>query len=154
MNRIYTIHTAGYGNDTPAEFVERLHSARINYVLDIRRPDSGSWCSAYRPGYMADLMRNARPFIFYWLLSLHGGLIHFGKEPEESMDDYRSRITDSLHRQVLDGLAVLIRSKRNSAYCIICSEKSHEKCHRTVFAEELLTRLNDTTDGEWVIEHI
>lgn len=153
------LFTAGYGNQSEPHFVERLKSFNISLILDVRRKEARSWNPVYRPGYLhiGDLFKRNR--IPYWfLLSYSPPRYDFGNR-FDTLAQYRDWIFSHPKAQrTLDNIAAFIEGNTAIIPCLLCAERSHQKCHRTIVAEELLKYINAITERDhstpWTIQHI
>lgn len=166
--KVKNLFTIGYGNDPPETFTQRLENDEIQDVYDVRRPSSRSWNRAYYAGRkrydycvgqppknIGELIFGGTRYCSYWPLWFDDNKLHFGKPKDMSLEQYRVLIRDRAHQIVLENLASFIDGNRLDA-CLLCAEKSHIGCHRTIVAEELLLKLNKICDPdmEWQIRHI
>lgn len=154
-----TLFTAGYGNQLPSFFMERLKSFDINLIFDVRRKEAHSWYPEYRPGNfnIGALFKHFN--ILYWfLLSYSSPKYDYGNR-FDTLDEYYNWI--SSHPKALghlQNLAVFIEGNTGIIPCLLCAERSHEKCHRTIVADQLLKYVNAITTRDhttpWKIQHI
>lgn len=130
------IYTIGFTKHTSEEFFEKLKSAGVKRVIDIRL-NKTSQLAAFAKG--SDLP---------YLLKSTGGieyLSHSELAPtKELLKSYRSKeitweeFEKSYKNQIKDSKAILGLNKGDfEDACLLCSENTAEKCHRRLLAEEL-----------------
>ena len=130
------IYTIGFTKHTSEEFFEKLKSAGVKRVIDIRL-NKTSQLAAFAKG--SDLP---------YLLKSTGGieyLSHSELAPtKELLKSYRSKeitweeFEKSYKNQIKDTKAILGLNKDDfEDACLLCSENTAEKCHRRLLAEEL-----------------
>ena len=130
------IYTIGFTKHTSEEFFEKLKSAGVKRVIDIRI-NKTSQLAAFAKG--SDLP---------YLLKVTGGigyLSHSELAPtKELLKSYRSKeitweeFEKSYKNQIKDTKAILGLNKDDfEDACLLCSENTAEKCHRRLLAEEL-----------------
>ena len=130
------LYTIGFTKHTAEEFFEKLKSAGVKQVIDIRI-NKTSQLAAFAKG--SDLP---------YLLKKTGGigyLSHSELAPtKELLKSYRSKVIaweefETLYKkQVSDSKALLGLNKGDfDGACLLCSEDTAEKCHRRLLAEEL-----------------
>ena len=153
------LYTVGYGNEEEADFLGRLEQAGINFILDVRRKDAHSWNPKYRPGYSAgmhELLRTAK--ISYWPLLFFNPYFDLGNRFDK-LSDYRDWISNGPKPQrFLENIAMFLAGNSGIIPCLLCAERSHEHCHRTIVAEVLVRMMNALAYTEhvrkWELEHI
>jgi uncharacterized protein (DUF488 family) len=130
------IYTIGFTKHTSEEFFEKLKSAGVKRVIDIRI-NKTSQLAAFAKG--SDLP---------YLLKVTGGigyLSHSELAPtKELLKSYRSKeitweeFEKKYKKQIEDSQAILGLNKSDfEDACLLCSEETAEKCHRRLLAEEL-----------------
>ena len=130
------IYTIGFTKHTSEEFFEKLKSAGVKRVIDIRI-NKTSQLAAFAKG--SDLP---------YLLKVTGGigyLSHSELAPtKELLKSYRSKeitweeFEEKYKKQIEDSKAILGLNKSDfKDACLLCSEETAEKCHRRLLAEEL-----------------
>ena len=130
------IYTIGFTKHTSEEFFEKLKSAGVKRVIDIRL-NKTSQLAAFAKG--SDLP---------YLLKSTGGieyLSHSELAPtKELLKSYRSKeitweeFEKSYKNQIKDSKVILGLNKGDfEDACLLCSENTAEKCHRRLLAEEL-----------------
>jgi uncharacterized protein (DUF488 family) len=130
------IYTIGFTKHTSEEFFEKLKSAGVKRVIDIRI-NKTSQLAAFAKG--SDLP---------YLLKVTGGigyLSHSELAPtKELLKSYRSKeitweeFEKKYKKQIEDSKAILGLNKSDfEDACLLCSEETAEKCHRRLLAEEL-----------------
>ncbi len=149
MDKLYTI---GYGNQKPDDFLARLTDAGVNVVLDVRREESGAWCTQYRWGMgngMDDLMI-ASGILYLWAPELANTCLN--------LDDYAWWISTSEGKVKVRALYDEILSYRinpDNVFCILCTERNAYKdgvvnCHRVYVADALVKLLGE----DWDVVHL
>ena len=131
-----TLYTIGFTKHTAEEFFEKLKSAGVERVIDIRI-NKTSQLAAFAKG--SDLP---------YLLRATGGigyLSHSELAPtKELLKSYRTKdiaweeFETRYMQQIEDTKAIsgLNKSDFDSA-CLLCSEETADKCHRRLLAEKL-----------------
>ena len=130
------LYTIGFTKHTAEEFFEKLKSAGVKQVIDIRI-NKTSQLAAFAKG--SDLP---------YLLKKTGGigyLSHSELAPtKELLKSYRSKVIaweefETLYKkQIEDSKALFGLNKSDfDGVCLLCSEETPEKCHRRLLAEEL-----------------
>lgn len=141
--------TAGYGNQKPEDFVERLKDAGVTVVLDVRRKGSKSWNGKYNHGSfasgMAMLMRDAG--ILYGTWPVFGNAF-------DVLSAYSAWLAKSRSTQILD-LSNRIGERPQAVFCLLCAERDAHKdgvvnCHRVYVADALVKLLGP----EWTTVHL
>jgi uncharacterized protein (DUF488 family) len=152
------LFTAGYGNQSEPDFLTRLRSFNVNFILDVRRKGARSWNLNYRPGntYIGHLLRSEQ--ISYWLLAFQHGQFDFGNR-FDSLDDYQNWIChDQNPIRVIEYIAAFLGGNQGIIPCLLCVERSHVKCHRTIVADLFIEKLNSYARSEglrsWQVKHI
>jgi uncharacterized protein (DUF488 family) len=130
------LYTIGFTKHTAEAFFEKLKSAGVKQVIDIRI-NKTSQLAAFAKG--SDLP---------YLLKATGGieyLSHSELAPtKELLKSYRSKeitwgeFEKRYKKQIEDTKAILGLNKSEfQDACLLCSEETAEKCHRRLLAEEL-----------------
>ena len=138
MNKFFTI---GYGNRTPAEFINALQAHGVKTVVDVRiRPDRarlGCYVKAKTPDKgIAKLLAAAG--INYQSFPELGNPF---RDVEDWVEPFcrlfesdGSKLTERLVRLVGTGEIV-------QPLCLLCAEKKPQDCHRTLVADWLVRNL-------------
>jgi len=148
------VYSAGYGNLAPDDFLAKLKAAGITWVIDIRRPQTRSWCSKYAwyiPGMYNTLNDAGIGYSPLATLANHN----------ETLEHYKKWLycTDQD-----GGYGHLISASRwieddfNDHYvCLLCAEGNPfeadgitPRCHRVYVADALRELLGD----DWKVEHL
>lgn len=149
------LHTVGYGNTQPSEFLRKLWNNQINWIIDVRRERSKSWCKKYWAGEEMSV------FLAESELADPIGYEHaweFGNH-YDTLEGYKEWLTTNGDvRAVLKTLAALLRgSKPEFGWCLLCSEaKPFDSagglvaCHRVYVANALVEMLDDG----WKVRHL
>jgi len=130
------LYTIGFTKHTAEEFFEKLKSAGVKRVIDIRI-NKTSQLAAFAKG--ADLP---------YLLNAIGGIgyiAHSELAPtKELLKSYRSKeinweeFETQYKKQIEVSQAILGLNKNEfEEACLLCSEETAEKCHRRLLAEKL-----------------
>jgi uncharacterized protein (DUF488 family) len=130
------LYTIGFTKHTAEEFFEKLKSAGVKQVIDIRI-NKTSQLAAFAKG--SDL-----PYLLKKTSGI-GYLSHSELAPtKELLKSYRSKVItweefETLYKkQIEDSKALLGLNKSDfDGACLLCSEETAEKCHRRLLAEEL-----------------
>lgn len=130
------LYTIGFTKHTAEAFFEKLKSAGVKRVIDIRI-NKTSQLAAFAKG--SDLP---------YLLKSTGGIGYLScselAPTKELLKSYRSReiawdeFETRYKKQIGDSKAILGLSKSDfNDACLLCSEETADKCHRRLLAEEL-----------------
>ncbi|QEH33185.1 hypothetical protein OJF2_16820 [Aquisphaera giovannonii] len=134
--------TIGYGGRPPSEFLDLLRRHGVRTVADVRlRPDRASMGTYTRS-------RDAQKGIAGLL-----GSAGIAYEPIVELGNVFLDWADwrGPYRQLLEGAGDLLCARLDSLeapFCLLCAEKRHADCHRTLIAEHLVARRG------WSVEHI
>ncbi|MHA2069002.1 MAG: hypothetical protein ACXABY_31960 [Candidatus Thorarchaeota archaeon] len=143
------IYTAGYGNNSPEVFLGRLKAAGIDYVFDVRRQWSKSWCAAYHQGKKIQKTIEGSGMWYREWYALSNRY--------DRLDAYLEWLDSSGLRYIEDlaGRGAIWQS--GSKICFLCAEGDpYEKdgvtprCHRVYVAEALVKQLGDG----WSVVHL
>ncbi len=135
------IFTIGYEGRTGEELIAGLRDAGVRYLADIRqkpvsrKPD-------FRAGALCALCEDAR--------------IEYGAWPElGSTEDQRDRLNDTgdlghfhrvfrrhAERNMIAAIERLARIARTKPVALLCYERAHDECHRSVIADLIADRLD------------
>lgn len=130
------LYTIGFTKHTAEEFFEKLKSAGVKQVIDIRI-NKTSQLAAFAKG--SDLP---------YLLNKTVGIGYISKTElaptKELLKSYRSKtitweeFAAKYQNQITESKAISGLNKNDFANsCLLCSEETAEKCHRRLLAEEL-----------------
>ena len=130
------IYTIGFTKHTSEQFFEKLKSARVKRIIDIR---------INKTSQLADFAKGSD---LPYLLKATGGigyLSHSELAPsKELLKSYRSKeitweeFEKNYNNQIKDSKAIFGLNKSDfDGACLLCSEDTAEKCHRRLLAEEL-----------------
>ena len=130
------LYTIGFTKHTAEEFFEKLKSAGVKQVIDIRI-NKTSQLAAFAKGSDLPYLLKKTSGIEY--------LSHSELAPtKELLKSYRSKeitweeFEKSYKNQIKDTKAILGLNKDDfEDACLLCSENTAEKCHRRILAEEL-----------------
>lgn len=153
------LFTAGYGNQPEPDFLARLKQSNINFILDVRRKEARSWNPRYRPGYfhIGELLKSVK-FSYWFLVQYDGNSQDFGNR-FDTLVEYSNWIQNE-HKVLLflQNISAFLEGNIGIVPCVLCAERSHQNCHRTIVAQELLKYINAITRAEgttpWIIQHI
>ena len=104
------ILTVGHSNRAFSEFTDILSEHRVTLLVDVRSKPHSRWC----PWFGAKYLEEHLPMLYIWRGKTLGGL-----DATIHPDDFDDSIEE-----------LILLSKRYRV-CVMCSEKSPEKCHRT-----------------------
>jgi uncharacterized protein (DUF488 family) len=133
------VFTIGYEGRTPSDLIEKLRSAHIESVVDVRELP----LSRHR-GFSKTPLAVAleRAGIRYEHVRALGN-------PKPNRDRYRAGDIEAgarvyrahLHNGAYPALIALADSVKTKTVCLLCVEESHERCHRAVIAGAIAERL-------------
>lgn len=126
MEKPYTIYLIGYGNQAPADFLDRLEYMLDECLVCDIRARRTSWCWDYCVDRLGDLLKR-RGHQYLWIPEL-GSVNHNGKtrllnEPVGMM---------ALEAQI---------DRSNLPIVLLCAELRSSECHRAEVASRLADRL-------------
>lgn len=144
------LYTIGYGGRTPSDLLERLFNYDIDWVVDVRI-DPGAYLGAFRAG--KNIKSLLGPDIGYrWMHEL-------GNQYKDAVD-WMYKYTHNLHTKgniackalsrLVDKLEFVTRTK----VCLLCAERNAQKCHRSIIATSVATKLKEITQANWRVVHI
>ena len=147
MPKLCTLYTAGYGNQSPTEFVKRLQEHEINQVLDVRRKRSKSWCFGYWAGSQMEHTLACHAIGYEHVYQLGNDY--------DTLAEYFGWLQSSEPRRILRDVARVIGNSPESIFCLLCSEREaivdeYVKCHRKYIADAIVKKLGDG----WEVEHL
>lgn len=135
--RMFTI---GYGGLWPSQFVQLMEEHAIKSVVDIRiwpiRASMGSYILSKSAEKGIQGLLAGAGIAYFSLLELGN--------PFKDLPDWKDRY----HRLIHSAGDVLIERLRDipGPFCLLCSEKEPEKCHRTILAEFLVQHGNEVRE--------
>lgn len=131
---IYTIYTAGYGNQVPDQLFERLEMVADSLLVIDVRAIRKSWARAYTGPTVEDVVKK-RGHDYIWLRQLGNA--------NRNSPVRQIRLIDEVI-----GMWALEQQIRRSGLPIVllCAERLSKECHRSVVAEKLRVRLE--ADGD------
>ncbi len=131
MMKLYTI---GYGGRKPDEFLWLLKRNGIRAVVDIRlRPDRssmGTYVRARTPGKGIEGWLSRAGVQYFSFVELGNLFLAF--------DDWQSR-----YRNLMERAGDLLAERLHGVpppFCLMCAEKSADRCHRAILASYLAER--------------
>jgi uncharacterized protein (DUF488 family) len=128
------LFTIGYGGRMPEEFVERLASAGVRTVVDVRlRPDRasmGAYVKAKTPDKGIERLLSTGGIRYRSLPELGNIFLDY--------EDWRERYTTFVSRA--GDLLVTRLEGLEGPLCLLCAERRIAECHRLQIAEFLATR--------------
>ena len=130
------LYTIGFTKHTAEEFFEKLKSAGVKQVIDIRI-NKTSQLAAFAKGSDLPYLLKATGDIGY--------LSYSELAPtKELLKSYRSKMIaweefEKLYKKQIEDSKVLLELNKSDfeGACLLCSEETAEKCHRRLLAEEL-----------------
>lgn len=130
------IYTIGFTKHTSEEFFEKLKSAGVKRVIDIRI-NKTSQLAAFAKG--SDL-----PYLLQAIGEIKYEAYIKLAPTKELLKSYRSKditweeFEKMYNKQIEDSNAIYDLNKKNfEDACLLCSERTAEKCHRRILAEKL-----------------
>lgn len=131
------IHTIGFTQWTAEGFFERLKTAKISRLLDVRVSNSSQLAAFAKKPDLAFFLRElvGADYLHLTELAPEPGLLKSYRNKDLSWEEYEKRyldlldgrhVTDTLDRGIFAGRSVLL-----------CSEHAPEQCHRRLAAELL-----------------
>jgi uncharacterized protein (DUF488 family) len=146
------LKTVGHSNRSLSDLIDLLKSSNVSYVVDIRStPHSTRFPHFNRLQLEKSLQGTGIDYLYL------GDLL--GGQPRVDEDEHGTKWTQghldphllsSLRRsqrwkQGIEVLASLVRDRANDGQigCLLCSEADPARCHRSIVALELETKLPD-----------
>mgnify|MGYP006299300959 CR=1 FL=1 len=128
------LYTIGYGGRTPEEFLELLNRHSIRTVVDVRlRPDRssmGTYVKAKDPYKGIEGWLNRAGVQYFSFIELGNLFLEF--------DDWQIR-----YRNLMERAGDLLTERLREVpppFCLMCAEKSADRCHRAILASYLAER--------------
>lgn len=139
--RIYTI---GFTKTSAEDFFERLRSAGIRHLIDVRRRNTSHLAGFAKRddlAYFLDQIVGAR-YTHELLLAPPDDLLDAYRSKEVAWPEFRSEFDDLLRdREIEDRID---RSLFEEPTTLLCGERSADRCHRRLVAERLAEAWGDT----------
>jgi len=150
MNRLFT---AGYGNDAPDKFLERLKDAGIDQVIDVRKT-GGAWSGCYKAYKGKIHSKGISRWLFRHCQIRYTWFPELGKPKEMPLSQYETSVLDSAEGKKSLQIAQYWIHERNVP-CLLCCEREAYKdgevnCHRAHVADALAKQLGD----DWEVVHL
>jgi uncharacterized protein (DUF488 family) len=133
--------TIGYEGTTIIDFVSTLRKANIKTLIDVRELPLSR-----KKGFSKNSLRSAVEEV---------GINYFhyrdlgdpkpGRDAAKSgnFDKFQEIFTKHLStKKCQDAIDEVIPLIKNGGACLLCFERCHKMCHRTMLAEEIITRAN------------
>ncbi len=140
-----SLFTTGYEGENIHDFILKLLTNKISVVIDIREIPLSRKKGFSKNALKTILNENEIHYIHYKQLGSPKKIrhkLHEDRDYESFFNEYRSYISGQL--SVLDELKETINSGNA---CLLCFEKDHKTCHRSIVAEELNDKVyNNTLD--------
>ena len=125
------LYTIGYGGRKPDEFLRLLKDNGIRAVVDVRlRPDRssmGTYAKARTPDKGIEGLLGRADIQYFSFVELGNLFLDF--------DDWQTR-----YGQLMDRAGDLLTQRLchvSQPFCLLCAERSPERCHRSIIAEYL-----------------
>lgn len=153
------LFTAGYGNQPEPDFLARLRSFDVNFILDVRRREARSWNPRYRPGYfhIGEFLKSAK-FSYWFLVQYDGNSQDFGNRFNTLAEYSNWMLNEPKVMRSLHNISAFLEGDTGIVPCVLCAERSYQNCHRTIVAQELLKYINAIAHSEgtipWILQHI
>ncbi len=128
------LYTIGYGGRDPDEFVRLLKARNIRAVADVRlRPDRssmGAYVKARTPDKGIEGLLTRAGIQYFSFVELGNVFLYF--------EDWKTRYQDLITKA--GDLLVERLLQVPPPLCLMCAEKSAERCHRAIIAAYLAAR--------------
>jgi uncharacterized protein (DUF488 family) len=128
------LYTIGYGGRTPEEFLRLLANRGIRAVVDVRlRPDRssmGTYVKAKEPHKGIEGWLSRAGVQYFSFIELGNLFLEF--------DDWQSRYRNLMERA--GDLLTERLCKVPPPFCLMCAEKSADRCHRAIIASYFAER--------------
>lgn len=130
------LYTIGFTKHTSEEFFEKLKSAGVKRVIDIRINKTSQLAAFAKGSDLPYLLRVIGEIEYEANINL--------APTKELLKSYRSKeitweeFEKKYKKQIEDSNAIYELNKKNfEDACLLCSERTAEKCHRRILAEKL-----------------
>jgi uncharacterized protein (DUF488 family) len=133
----HQLYTIGYEETELPDFLEKLTSARVKTLVDVRE-----LAQSRVPGYSKTALTTAlkRKGIDYIHVPELGSPRDLRHELRESGNFTAFTRGYLLHlKKQTDHVRVIQRLVYSEACCLLCFEKNHQECHRQFVAQEIKT---------------
>jgi uncharacterized protein (DUF488 family) len=128
------LYTIGYGGRGPDEFLSLLRDNGIGTVVDVRlRPDRssmGTYAKAKTPDKGIEALLSRAGIQYFSFVELGNLFLDF--------DDWQVRYEDLMEKAGDLLTERLLQVPR--PFCLVCAEKSAERCHRAIIAAYLAAK--------------
>ena len=135
MSAKRTIFTIGYGGKTREQFLEPLKQHGIEVVADVRiypnRASMGMYVKAKSPDKGIEKTLGDAQIGYEWFEELGNP---DPKDPE--MKAFRHLVA----HEAAERTRRLIELGSRKTVCLLCSEKAHEDCHRSIIGDYLASQ--------------
>jgi uncharacterized protein (DUF488 family) len=125
------LYTIGYGGRRPDEFLQLLQDNGIRAMVDVRlRPDRssmGTYAKAKDPGKGIEGLLSRADIQYFSFVELGNLFLDF--------EDWQAR-----YRLLMEKAGDLLTERVRQVpqpFCLMCAEKSADRCHRALIAEYL-----------------
>lgn len=157
------LYTVGYGNRKVPEFIELLKTNGINHVFDVRRKGSGAWYNSYcwGPRMLKTCSLAGCAYTEWDFLGNYADEVPTGYS---QFDSYRRWLETGAGKKAVkraawvlySGIKILQGSKKveDEVPCLLCAEKDHSRCHRSLVAEAIRQKLVEFPDVQVSVEHL
>ena len=142
------INTAGYGNEPPTKFQQKLADAEVDAVFDVRRKGSHARIIQYNPGErMCKTLWRDSLFAYRLMPRLGNYAASLSQYSLDGKEDIIEAIAKwMIHFNIYDP-------------CFLCCElhayvDGEVNCHRVYVAEAVAKKLREMTGEEWEVRHL
>lgn len=130
------IYTIGFTKHTSEEFFEKLKSAGVKRVIDIRINKTSQLAAFAKGSDLPYLLRatGGIGYVSYIELAPTKELLKSYRSKEITWEEFEKKY----NKQIEDSNAISGLNKNEfEDACLLCSEETAEKCHRRILAEKL-----------------
>ena len=130
------LYTIGFTKHTAEAFFEKLKSAGVKRVIDIRINKTSQLAAFAKGSDLPYLLKSTAEigYLYNSELAPTKELLKSYRSKEIAWDEFETRYK----KQIEDSKAILSLSKSDfDDACLLCSEETADKCHRRLLAEML-----------------
>ena len=132
-----TLFTIGYSKHTPDSLFERLKSAGVRMLVDVRELPISRKIGFAKSALASWAAKFGIEYRHVKLLGVPAEMRHRKRDGGIETDDYMAEFRNLLQTRS-DSLREALELAVSLPCCLLCLEERPEDCHRTIVAEELV----------------
>jgi len=132
-----TLFTIGYSKHTPETLFERLKSAGVRMLLDVRELPISRKRGFAKSALASAAAEHGVEYRHFKMLGVPAEMRHRKRDGGIDTADYMAEFRTLLHTRS-DSLREAHELAASTPCCLLCLEERPEDCHRTIVAEELV----------------